>query len=178
MNKTIFFIILLTIFFIVLIVLGNGFGIFGSFGSSNKFNLKKPSINFQNSIFKNSTLPNNFDLDKYIVIPLQEISTKAKWYNYSFSGKNIRFFVLKTSSGSIKAAFDACDVCYLSNKGYRQEGNFMVCNNCGNKFPIEQLGKENNLSGGCWPGYLKFRILGDYLLIEKSILEEGSWRFS
>ena len=30
----------------------------------------------------------------------------------------------------------------------------MVCNNCGNKYPIDGLGTENKNPGGCWPGYL------------------------
>jgi uncharacterized membrane protein len=68
-------------------------------------------------------------------------------------------------------------VCYPEKKGYRQEGNYMVCNNCGLKFAINGIGTENKVSGGCWPGYLPSKIEGQYIIIEKESLENGKWRF-
>ena len=86
-----------------------------------------------------------------ISIPLSEISETAKFYEYN----GVKYFVVKASDGTIKTGFDACDVCYGSNKGYRQEGEYMVCNNCGNKYPIIGLATENKNPGGCWPGYFE-----------------------
>ncbi len=108
-----------------------------------------------------------------IQISLSEISEQATFYNY----EGIRYFVVKANDGSIKTAFDACDVCYSSNKGYRQEGNQMVCNNCGNKYPISGLGTENKAGGGCWPGYLPSKVEGDNLVIRASDIEKGRYRF-
>jgi uncharacterized membrane protein len=108
-----------------------------------------------------------------IKISLSEVSTTAKFYDY----KCIEYFVVKAIDGSVKTAFNACDVCYKSKKGYRQEGNDMVCNNCGNFYPISVLGTKNLKGGGCWPGYLPSSIEGDYLVIQKSDLEEGDYRF-
>lgn len=116
--------------------------------------------------------------DKEFRIPLSEISEKAKWYEYESNGINIRFFVVKASDGSIKTGFDACDVCYRNKKGYRQEGSYMVCNNCGNRYPINGLGTENKNPGGCWPGYLPSRVDEDNLIIKRSDLENGRWRFA
>jgi uncharacterized membrane protein len=113
------------------------------------------------------------DSGKDVLIPLSDISEKAKFYEY----EGIRYFVIKASDGSIKTAFDACDVCYSSRKGYRQEGNYMICNNCGNKYPIDGLGTENKRGGGCWPGYLPSSIEGDNLLIKASDIEKGEYRF-
>jgi len=115
--------------------------------------------------------------DKDFKIPLSEISENAKWYEYKSNGVTIRFFVVKANDGSIKTAFDACDVCYRYRKGYRQEGNYMVCNNCGNRYPIIGLGTENKNPGGCWPGYLPNKIDGQYLVIKKSDLDKGAYRF-
>ena len=109
-----------------------------------------------------------------ITISVSEISGTAKFYEQD----GIRFFAVKADDGSVKTAFDACDVCYYSKKGYRQEGDYMVCNNCGNKYPIIGLGTENLRGGGCWPGYLPSRIEGENLIIKTSDLEKGSYRFS
>lgn len=110
-------------------------------------------------------------------IPLSEISEDAKFYEYTSDGTTIRFFAVKADDGSIKTGFDACDVCYRSGKGYRQEGKYMVCNNCDNKYPISGLGTKNKNPGGCWPGFLPSSVNGDSLVIEKSNLEKGILRF-
>ena len=108
-----------------------------------------------------------------IKIPLNEISETAKFYEVG----GVKFFAVRASDGSIKTAFDACDVCYGSKKGYQQEGDQMVCNNCGNKYPISGLGTENLRGGGCWPGYLPSKVERDGLIIKNSDLEKGRYRF-
>ena len=52
----------------------------------------------------------------------------------------------------------------------------MVCNNCGNHYPISGLGTQN-LRGGCWPSYLESSNDGEYLVIPKAALDAGSKRF-
>lgn len=113
----------------------------------------------------------------FISIPIDSLSSQAKWFEYDASGTTVRFFAVKTDDGVVKTAFDACDVCGSSKKGYRQEGNVMVCNNCGNRYPISGIGTQNKTPGGCWPGYLSSKIVGDQLVVEKSDLEAGKGRF-
>ena len=125
----------------------------------------------------NATQTVNLAAEGSTDIPLSEITEEAKWYEYDANRKKIKFFAVKASDGSIKTAFDACDVCYGSKKGYRQEGNQMVCNNCGNKYPIDGLGTENKAGGGCWPGYLPNEIQGESLVIKHSDIEAGKYRF-
>jgi len=108
-----------------------------------------------------------------INIPILEISENAKWYEYNIENKMAKFFIIKAKDGSIKTAFDACDVCYWQKKGYRQEGDYMICNNCGLRFPISGLGTENKTPGGCWPGYLPHIIEGDNIIIQKADLFRG-----
>lgn len=112
-----------------------------------------------------------------LVIPLSEISEQASWYEQNVGGTSVRFFSIKVQDGSIKTAFDACDVCYSSKKGYRQKGDVMICNNCGNRYPISGLGTENKKGGGCWPGYLPSEIKGENLVIKMSDLEKERYRF-
>ena len=59
---------------------------------------------------------------------------RAHFFTYQSDRANIDFFVLKSRDGVIRAAFDTCDVCYREKKGYRQEGDMMVCNNCDQRF--------------------------------------------
>lgn len=76
----------------------------------------------------------------------------AAYFTTKTAGKTINFFVLESSDGVIRAAFDACDVCYLAKKGYRQAGDLMVCNNCGQQFPSMRINEER---GGCNPSPLE-----------------------
>lgn len=112
-----------------------------------------------------------------IEIPLSEISENAKWYEYDSNGVTIRFFAVKSNDGSIKTGFDACDVCYNKKKGYSQDGEYMVCNNCGNRYPISGLGTENKRPGGCWPGYLASNIEGENFIVKVIDIEEGRLMF-
>ncbi len=100
---------------------------------------------------------------------------KAHFYTYKAGGKEIDFFVLKSADGVIRAAIDSCDVCFSYRKGYHQEGDEMVCNNCGQRFPSVKI---NEIKGGCNPAPLTRAIEGDTLVItEKDIVGDGSQYF-
>lgn len=108
-------------------------------------------------------------------IQLAEITSQAKFYKYTASGgQEIGFFVVKSSDGVIRAAFDACDVCYPAHKGYYQEGDDMVCRKCGRHFPSKDV---NDVTGGCNPVALARAVEGDRLLIKASDLEGGARYF-
>lgn len=90
--------------------------------------------------------------DGVVQIPLGEVNDgKAHYYEYKHDGKEIKFFVIKSRDGVIRAAFDACDVCFPAKKGYSQDGEFMICNNCGRRFHSSQI---NVVEGGCNPAPL------------------------
>ena len=104
-----------------------------------------------------------------IRIPLAELSSTAKFYDYLLPGnKKMRFFALRSSDGVYRAALDACDTCYHAKKGYHQEGDDMVCNNCGLHFHSAQV---NEVHGGCNPVGLPRQIEGDVLVIKASDLQ-------
>ena len=113
------------------------------------------------------------ELDETIKIPLDSITKKAQFHDY----EGIEYFTIKDGNSGYKIAFNACDVCYKAKKGYSQVGEDMVCNNCGNHYAISGLGTQNLKGGGCWPGYLPSSIEGDYMVIQKSDLEKGRYRF-
>ena len=74
----------------------------------------------------------------------------------------------------IRAAFDACDVCWPSGKGYYQDGDVMVCRNCGRRFASVKI---NEVKGGCNPAPLKRTITGDKLVIQTSDILAGKQYF-
>lgn len=94
----------------------------------------------------------------------------ARFYNYNVGETTVRFFVLKSSDGVVRAAFDACDVCFQARRGYRQEGDEMVCNNCGRRFPSVLI---NEVSGGCSPVPLDRTIEGSDLVIRVDDIAAG-----
>lgn len=82
----------------------------------------------------------------------------ARHFEYTTpSGATIRYFILKSTDGIVRSAFDACDVCWPENKGYFQQGDNMVCRNCGRQFASVQV---NEIQGGCNPAPLR-RIVKD-----------------
>ena len=104
------------------------------------------------------------------IIPVADLNgRKAKFYSYNVAGgQKVSFFVVRGSDGVIRAAFDACDVCYQSRLGYHQEGDDMVCNNCGLHFPSAKI---NDVHGGCNPVGLPRTIDGDAVVVKTGDLE-------
>ena len=87
-------------------------------------------------------------------------------------GTMVTFFVLKSADGVIRAAIDACDVCYRSGLGYYQEGDKMVCKNCGQEFASNKI---NVIKGGCNPAPLSRAVVGDKLVINMNDVTMNSW---
>ena len=108
-------------------------------------------------------------------IPLSDVAGQAKFFDYKTAdNRSVRFFVMKSSDGVYRAALDACDTCYHAKKGYHQQGEEMVCNNCGLRFHSTRI---NEVSGGCNPIGLPRQIDGDALVIKASELENRSRYF-
>ena len=70
-------------------------------------------------------------------IPTDELSENAEFYPVDVDGTEMEVIAVK--------------ICYDSGKGYyKQEGDKLVCQNCGNSFTMDQVGE---ISRGCdpWP---------------------------
>ena len=81
-----------------------------------------------------------------VKIPLASLgSGKALFLVSDANGRRVRYFALKSPEGRYRAALDACDVCFRANRGYSQNGDQMVCNNCGMKFPLPGCQSPNRL---------------------------------
>ena len=111
-----------------------------------------------------------------VEILASEVTKDARYYSIDANGVEVRFFYLRAGDGKIRVAMDACDVCYDQKKGYRQDGNDMVCNNCGNRYPSDGLGTEN-IKGGCWPSYLPMNIVDGKVVIKASDIKAKRFMF-
>jgi len=99
---------------------------------------------------------------------------KAHYFQHKIGDLTIRYFVVKSADGVLRAAFDACDVCWPAGKGYAQDGDFMVCRNCGQRFHST---KVNEVKGGCNPAPLERRVENGKLIIRVSDILEGKTYF-
>ena len=96
---------------------------------------------------------------------------KARHFEYDHSpNQRVRFFVVKSVDGVIRAAFDACEVCWRAKKGYKQDGQNMICINCGLKFRTDKI---NEVHGGCNPAGLRRAIQGDKVVISQQDVLQG-----
>ncbi|KAA0256888.1 DUF2318 domain-containing protein [Deferribacter autotrophicus] len=120
--------------------------------------------------YKNVTAENGI-----VKIPVNEVNDgKIHYYVYKTPNKEIKFFILADNHGTIRAAFDACDVCYPEKKGYRQEGDFVICNNCGQRFHESKI---NEVKGGCNPAPLKRNYDKNFIYIKVNDILQGSFYF-
>ena len=91
-------------------------------------------------------------VDDVVTIPVADVDDgMAHHFQLKKDGFEVKFFLLQSNDGVIRAAFDACDVCFREKKGYSQDGDFMICNNCGMRFHESRI---NVVKGGCNPSPL------------------------
>lgn len=84
-----------------------------------------------------------------LVIPISGISKTATFYPVTVDGTKLEVLAVKAPDGTIRTAFNTCQVCYDSGRGYyKQSGDVLVCQNCGNRFPLSAVEVEK---GGCNP---------------------------
>ncbi len=93
---------------------------------------------------------------------------RLRRFQVEAGGRAVRFLVLDPGDGRLRTAFDACEIC--GAKGYRQEGERLLCLNCEAEIVPATLGRP----GGCNPIPLPSRVEGETLVIELSDLAAGA----
>ena len=87
---------------------------------------------------------------------------------------------IRTESAEIRTAFNTCQTCYDSGKGYyATEGEKLVCQNCGFRFTADRVGAAGD--GGCnpWPIPASERIENENsILIPYAVLADAKEVFS
>jgi uncharacterized membrane protein len=133
-----------------------------AFGQTGRQNVVKPPI-----------------ADRDLVIPISEITENAIFYPVDIEGTRIEVLAVKAPDGSIRTAFNTCQVCYASGRGfYKQQGTVLVCQNCGHRFRRSQVEVR---SGGCNPVPISAAnktVTGTTITISRELLKEARVIFS
>lgn len=110
-----------------------------------------------------------------VSIPVSELrGSDARFFVYSTGGKDIKFFALRASDGTIRVALDSCQACFRAKLGYHQKGDTMVCNNCGIAFPSADIGV---IRGGCNPIPLENKADDKLIVVKAKDLENEAKYF-
>ena len=105
------------------------------------------------SVTENEFLTVKENADGKIIINTQDITSTATFVNYEVEGVNIQFVVVRGTDGKVRIAFNTCQACNPSPLAYFvQKGEYLECQNCGNRFHINKVGLER---GGCNPALVE-----------------------
>ena len=98
---------------------------------------------------------------------------QVRFYHFlNAANQEVWFFVGRDAAGKVQVAFDADEVCAKGKRGFRHEGEWMVCNKCDKSFRLSDV---NAGGGGCKPVPLQHRVVGNELLIAQADVLSG-WR--
>lgn len=98
-----------------------------------------------------------------IRIPVSELSGgKAKFMEHAAPAGPVRFFAIKGADGVYRVALDACEICFHARKGYVQNGDEMVCRQCGNSYPPFLI---DEAPGGCHPIRVPREVDGQHVVV-------------
>ncbi len=85
-----------------------------------------------------------------LTIPAAEVTETAGFYPVLVDGVKMEVLAIRDSAGAIRTAFNTCQSCYTSGKGYyKADGTELVCQNCGFRFTAEEVQVPGG--GGCNP---------------------------
>ena len=102
-------------------------------------------------------------------VPLSQLmDTSLHYYTAEVNQADLRFLVIHKSSGDYATALDACQIC--GAVGYRQEGQSVICRNCGAAIYIPSIGQ----SGGCNPIAVKSRVENGEVVVDLSALTDAA----
>lgn len=112
--------------------------------------------------------------DSDIVIQVKDITDKASFYPANIGGTDLEVIAVKAPDGSVRTAFNTCQVCYNSGRGYyKQEGDQLVCQNCGNRFGMDDVEVTR---GGCNPVPITEEyksVSDDTITVSKDVLTQA-----
>ena len=100
-----------------------------------------------------------------VSIPLSDLAdSNLHFYSVDAGGTQVRFLVIHKRNGEYAVALDACQIC--GPRGYRQEGDNIICRNCGAAIYAPSIGN----AGGCNPIPVSSGVSGTQLVVNLSAL--------
>jgi uncharacterized membrane protein len=102
-------------------------------------------------------------------VSLSDLSDSSlHFYTADVNETMIRFMLVHQTNGNYAVALDACQIC--GRMGYRQEGQNVICRNCGAAIYIPSIGDR----GGCNPIPVKSVVAGGEVIIDLSALASSN----
>ncbi|MDD3341072.1 MAG: DUF2318 domain-containing protein [Bacilli bacterium] len=127
---------------------------------------------------KTEVIDSKLDAEGNFVLPEKDVKKEITFYNVEVDSINVQLIIVRASDGTIRTVFNTCQVCNPSPKAYFvREGDYLVCQNCGNKYHIDKLGLEK---GGCNPVPIsedEREMKDGNIMIPSALLKEIAPRF-
>jgi uncharacterized membrane protein len=106
-----------------------------------------------------------------IAIPVADLGDgQVHFFETTVDDVAVKYLAVKSPDGTIRTSLDACQVCFQARKGYSQQGDTVVCGNCGRSFPIDQIGVQH---GGCNPIAIRSTVKDGRVLIDPAAIGGG-----
>jgi len=96
---------------------------------------------------------------------------RLHFFTVESEGTQIRFLIIRRPNGGYATALDACAIC--GPAGYRQDGQNVICRNCGAPIYIPTIGQ----SGGCNPIGFASRVDGNQIVFTVAAVTEADKPF-
>jgi uncharacterized membrane protein len=143
--------------------------------------LSKQGSNASNDLNDNINKPNTKEEMSYdeVKIRKSDITSQARFYPVTIDGVEMEVIAVRASDDTIRTAFNACQVCADSGRGYYiQQGRKLVCQNCGNQFDIDEI---EIVRGGCNPAPITRDEKiddGEFIIIPSDTLKANEYLFN
>lgn len=110
-----------------------------------------------------------------ISIKKSDLSKDAAFVNYKAGGITVQLIAVIADDRDYRLSFNTCQSCNPSPKAFFvQKGRKLVCQNCGNKFTMNDVGIA---SYGCNPARIPFTQTDTELLVSTEVLEKAAPAF-
>lgn len=113
-----------------------------------------------------------------LVINTEDVGEGATFFQLTVKGNDMAVLAVKAEDGTIRTAFDTCQICNGSPYAYfEQKGDKFQCQNCGNVYSRDMIEKER---GGCNPVPIMAEEkteADNEIIIPAKVLEDNAGRF-
>ena len=102
-----------------------------------------------------------------VTIPKSEVADgDLHRYSATVNGNKLRFLLYRKPNGEVATVYDACTIC--GAVGFYKTSSGITCKNCAAPINPQSVGE----AGGCNPVPLKFKVVGDSIVITTADLAE------
>ena len=110
-----------------------------------------------------------------ITIKKSQLTKDASFINYKAGDITVQLIAVIADDNTYRVSFNTCQSCNPSPKAhFVQQGKKLVCQNCGNQFTMNDVGKA---SYGCNPAKIPFTQTDSEIVVSTEILDMAAPAF-